>query len=380
MGETRDDRIVDLDGYRASLRVCAAEAAKQLRFLAELAAADEADGDAEFTHLEVAAVSKVSEPFARNRIELAQILTARLPRTLDALSAGLLDEHRARRVALATEVLSDDHAAQVEEALIPQVEQWSPRQLNDRLRRAVNRIDPAAAQARADAQQAARHVRHDVLDDGAGLLQIQGDGERTHLAYRRMRTIARELKTAGDTRTLDQITADVALDCLAGKDFDHAKVHVWLTLPATTALGVDDAPAYLAGFGWLPAQRALELAASADATWRRVLTDPATGQAVDVGRHTYRPPAALRDHLRARFPTCVGPGCRRPAQSCDLDHGVPFPAGATDQDNVRPLCRKHHRAKTRGAARLEGQTWITKRGYPFPYEPDPVADPDRRCS
>jgi hypothetical protein len=381
VSETCRDRIEDLDGYLASLRVCAVEAARQLRFLAELAAADEVDGDGEFTHLEVAAVSRVSERFARDRIELAQTLTTRLPRTLEALSVGVVDEYRARRMALGTEVLSDAHAAQVEEALIPQAGQWDPRQLNDRLRRAVIRVDPTAAQARAEAQRAARHVRHDILDDGAGLLQIQGDGERTHLAYRRMQTIAREVKAAGDSRTLDQITADVALDCLAGKDFEHAKVQVWLTLPATTALGVDEKPAHLAGYGWLPAQRALEMAAQEDAVWRRVLTDPATGQAVDVGRGQYRPPAALRDHLRARFPTCVAPGCRQPAHLSDLDHTEPFPAGATDQHNMRPLCRRHHRNKTLGGARIHTTpdgtlTWITKRGHRFPYQPEPIADPD----
>nr|AXL05716.1 HNH endonuclease [uncultured bacterium] len=369
------DEILDLDDYLASVRSCRAQEAKQLRFLDKLAAADEADGDGEFTHLEVAALSGVSERFARNRIELARTLVARLPRTLEALEEGRIDEYRARRMAQGTDVLSDENAGQVEETLIPQIDQWNPRQLNDRLRRAVHRADPAAAAARAEVQRAARHVRHDALDDGAGLLQIQGDGERTHLAYQRLQTIARDIKTAGDDRTLDQITADVALDCLAGKEFEQAKVQVWLTLPATTALGVDEAPAHLAGYGLLPAQRALTLAAQQDATWHRVLTDPTTGQAVDVGRRTYRPPAALRDHLRVRFPTCIAPGCRRPAYRCDLDHGVPFPAGATDQDNVRPLCRRHHRTKTLGAARIEGATWITKRGYRFPYQPEQIAEP-----
>jgi hypothetical protein len=169
---------------------------------------------------------------------------------------------------------------------------------------------------------------------------------------------------------------------LAGKEFQQAKVQVWLTIPATTALGVDDKPGHLAGYGWLPAQRALELAAQQDATWQRVLTDPATGQVVDVGRNKYRPPAALRDHLRVAYPTCTGPGCRQPAHRCDLDHLVPFPAGPTTSGNVRPLCRPHHNEKTHGGWRAEisrdgaSLTWITKHGYRFPYEPEPIADPE----
>ncbi|MPZ82319.1 MAG: hypothetical protein GEV28_18735 [Actinophytocola sp.] len=43
----------------------------------------------------------------------------------------------------------------------------------------------------------------------------------------------------------------MASDCLAGKGFEHAKIQVRLTLPATTASGVDDKPGHLAGYGWL---------------------------------------------------------------------------------------------------------------------------------
>ena len=176
--------------------------------------------------------------------------------------------------------------------------------------------------------------------------------------------------------------ADVVLDCLAGKGFENAKVQVRLTLPATTVLGVDTKPGYLAGYGWLPAQRALELAVQRDAVWQRVLTDPLTGHAVDVGRRKYRPPAALRDHIEASYPTCTGPGCVKPAHQCDLDHLTPFPWGPTDQENVRPACRPHHRAKSLGGWRVEKSpngrdlTWVTRHGFRVAHEPEPIADPE----
>jgi hypothetical protein len=376
-----------LDRLLALRRDTARLAAEQLAVLAEFAALDRTEGDpeGEFTHLEVAAVARVSERYARDWLALAETLTTRLPQTFQALRDGVLDEHKAKRVMLATDVLSDEKASQVEQTLIPRADQWNSRQLNDRLRRAVIRADPQAAAARAEAKRAARRVTHETLDDGGGQLQVSGDVERTGLAHRRIRTIARQIKSTGDDRTLDQISADVALDCLAGHDFDHAKVHVWLTIPATTALGVDDKPVEVAGYGWLPAQRALQLAAREDATWQRVLTDSATGHVLDVGRHRYRPPAALRDHLRASYPTCTGPGCLRPAHLCDQDHLVPFPAGATDSENVRPACRPHHRVKTHGGWRVErtaglGLVWVTKHGYRFPYVREPIADPENRMT
>jgi hypothetical protein len=68
----------------------------------------------------------------------------------------------------------------------------------------------------------------------------------------------------------------------------------------------------------------------------------------------YTPTERLRDHVIARDRTCVFPWCGRNARRCDLDHVVPFDhqhpdrGGATATDNLAPLCRRHHRLKTRG--------------------------------
>ena len=369
--------LEDLDDLVVSDRWIAAIVAKQLELLARTTVPDEdpLNPAGEYSTMEIAAVTRANPRHVSNRIELAHALTTRLPLTMAALAAGEINEYKARRVMTTTEVLSDDLAAQVEQRVIPHAGDCDTTQLNRRLRTAVAIVDPEGFAARTEATRAQRHLQHERLDDGAGLLTLQGDVERTQLAFDRTTAIARDLKTAGDDRTLDQIRADVALDCLAGKGFEQAKVQVWLTLPATTALGVDAQPGHLAGYGWLPAQRALELAAQQDATWQRVLTDPATGQVVDVGRNTYRPPAALRDHVRVTYPTCVGPGCTRPAHRCDLDHVEPFPVGSTTSANMRPLCRPHHNEKTHGGWRVEGSTWITKHGYRFPLESEPIVNP-----
>ena len=86
-------------------------------------------------------------------------------------------------------------------------------------------------------------------------------------------------------------------------------VHV--TAPWTTLAGLDDHPAHLTGYGPITAEQARELAA--DATWRRILTDPASGTVRDVGRATYTPPAALAEFVRVRDGHCRFPGCRHPA-------------------------------------------------------------------
>jgi len=115
---------------------------------------------------------------------------------------------------------------------------------------------------------------------------------------------------------------------------------------ADTLLGLEEHPAELVGYGPITAAAARRLAADGDATWRRVLTDPRSGTVLDVGHRRYRPPESMAEHVRNRDLTCTFPGCRVPAQACDLDHLVPWdpgdPRGRTAADNLAPDCRHHH--------------------------------------
>ncbi len=135
--------------------------------------------DGEYVPLEIAAAFRWTVSYAQNRIALAVALTTRLPHTFAQLRAGAIDEYKARRFLCATEVLSDEATARVDAELASQAGEWNATQLNGRLRRAVLRADPEAAVARAAAQTAARRIRHDTLDDGAGLLTDPGR-RRTH--------------------------------------------------------------------------------------------------------------------------------------------------------------------------------------------------------
>ena len=77
---------------------------------------------------------------------------------------------------------------------------------------------------------------------------------------------------------------------------------------------------------------------------------------------------------RLRDPVCVFPGCTKPSRRCDLDHIEAYvspddggPPGQTHPDNLAPLCRGHHRAKTHGLwtyRRLPdgGYRWTTPTG------------------
>jgi hypothetical protein len=159
-----------------------------------------------------------------------------------------------------------------------------------------------------------------------------------------------------------------------------------LTVPLTTLLGAADSPGEIPGQGPVDADTARILAcalAGHRATrWQIVVTGPddralaagtargplgplcpapdGSGWTVTVTAEPiaavtcdhrnaepgYRASPALQRLVRARTITCTGPGCRRPAARCDLDHTVPYDdGGITCECNQAPLCRRCHRLK-----------------------------------
>ncbi|MPZ79227.1 MAG: DUF222 domain-containing protein [Actinophytocola sp.] len=341
-----------------------------------------ATSGSEFDALEVAALFRISVRAAQHRLDLAVTLSTRLPRTLAAVKAGRLDPYRASKIADATLPLSLEAAAVVEGEILDRVEEMPAVKLCRALRRIVARVNADALRALHEQRVAQRRVDMYPTEDGCSVLTVHGPAARIQVAAKRVDAIAHQLRDTGgaDGRTMDQLRSDVALDLLAGKDFEHAKIIVQVTLPARAALGVDNTPGHLVGYGDIAAQQAVDLAYQADATWRRILTEPATGRVLDVGRRRYSPPAALRDHIQAAMPTCTGPGCVRPAAQCDLDHREPFPAGPTDEHNVHPACRSHHRGKTFGGWKIIKRggilEWVSPCGFHYPHHPEPLTHPE----
>ena len=115
---------------------------------------------------------------------------------------------------------------------------------------------------------------------------------------------------------------------------------------------------------------ARRLASDETGTWRRLVTDD-TGQLLDYGRKTCRPPAELSDHVIARDKACVFPGCRRTARLCDLDHVEAWTDGGdTNPANVAAPCARHHNAKHHAGWQVKPQrdgtrTWTSPTGHRF---------------
>ena len=132
-------------------------------------------------------------------------------------------------------------------------------------------------------------------------------------------------------------------------------------VPFATLIGDDDndsdcegdrvaeEPGTLSDGTALPAHVARGLAFAAGSTWRRLVTDPVTGEAIELSTSRYEPPPRLREAIQVRDGTCRAPGSMVPADRCDLDHDLPWAhGGATCAANLSAKSRRAHGHKTRG--------------------------------
>jgi Domain of unknown function (DUF222) len=88
----------------------------------------------------------------------------------------------------------------------------------------------------------------------------------------------------------------------------------------------------------------------------------------------YRPSRKLGDLIRARNATCPAPGCEASAYFSDLDHTERWPEGPTDECNLGPPCRHHHRTKQAPGWKLEQPEpgvfhWTTPSGRTYETRP-----------
>ncbi len=155
----------------------------------------------------------------------------------------------------------------------------------------------------------------------------------------------------GDARSKGQRLADALVGFL--QEHVDVQVTVDVVISADQLVGDNDWTPESKRLGPIGSEVARDLCVSPDARWRRLVTDPVTGELVAMGTAAYRIPAHLREAIKARDVSCRFPRCHARAEFFDCDHIVPHPAGETCADNLAGLCRRHHRTKTFSAWKVE---------------------------
>lgn len=341
---------------------------------------NELDADPEVAHdstaAEIGAALRLTRRAADSDLALAVDLKERLPKVWKALAAGRIDLRRARVIVHGTSHLSVGAAREVVGRILEAATNLTTGQLGALIRRVCVQADPDDANTRyGDAVDRRRVMMEPSVDGTAHLFGLDLPPDRVQAAMRRIADLAQGLKTADETRTIDQMRADVFLDLLDGKHQSLSRgrrgtvdIHVDLT----TLVRLSEDPGELGGYGPVIADIARQVAENQPgAEWRWTLTHPDTGLVVDNGITRRRPTSRQRRHVEARNRTCVFPGCRMPAVDCDLDHGRPWVhGGLTKTDNLAPLCRHNHNTKHRSGWTYQqlpngDYVWTSRLGHTY---------------
>lgn len=342
--------------------VIAMAQAQQARALGELAARREVGSARAADELQAALCCTAYQ--AQRMVQRATGLAAHAT-LAGALAVGEVDLRRVDAVLDALPPGGDPRRWDgVVAAVLEDAPLWSAPAVRKLTARLVIAAEPAEAAARCERARADRDVSLHPAGDGMALLSAYLPAPEAVAAFTVVDALAGTHRDACDDRAVGQRRADAFAGIFAaiaatGTLPDGAALprkhgrrpEIQVTVAATTLLGLDELPGELAGYGPIPAELARRIAQ--DGTWRRLLTDPASGTLVERGTVTYRPGANLAAFVVARDATCTYMGCGQPAWRCELDHREPFdpdrPAEEqTTGENLDARCKHHHELKTHG--------------------------------
>ncbi len=284
-------------------------------------------------------------------IELTRAVSLRRSSAVwKALERGEIDRYRAQVIVDNTVHLPTEAASWVVEQVIDRATGRTAPQIRTDVQRLCYMASPEFAQLRYGEAVKDRLVQVTTTENGTAMLEARDlPPDRAQAAYQRLSTLARRLKRNDETRTMDQLRADLLIDLLLGTDpagTDPAG-SVDIRVDLTTLTALSENPGELVGFGPVISDIARQVVTQQrQCRWSWTVTDPETGMPLYGGTTKRRPRAETKRKVVAFNPTCVFPGCRMPALQSDLDHRQPYSEGGlTDEENLAPLCRRHHRAK-----------------------------------
>ena len=307
----------------------------------------------EFTAEPLGAVFTITNA-ALQLISDALDLAYRLPRVWARVETLELPAWRARRIAQATTGLTREQAAAVDAQLAPKAHTCGTRAIEQAIAEVTATEDPVEQDTEEVLDRSRWEVRlfHGPMTGpgrwvGTSILQITGDtADLTHL-YHQITTQAAAIDTGDPVEVRRAIAVGVLARKMNGGTPARVKlfVHADLADLTDTTIGTGS----VERLGPLTLARIRDWVAHSSVTVLPVLR---MDRCDAVDRHD--PPAWMHELVVLRDRHCVFPHCQTDARSCYLDHIIEHlemalggPPGQTHPDNLAPLCRRHHRAKTR---------------------------------
>jgi len=304
---------------------------------------------------QVARARRESPHRGQRHLGLGKAVTSELPFTWRAWRNGHIPEWTATLIARETACLSreDRLAVDAEVAGDPaRLERLGLGELVGALHAAACRIDPASVVARRRRAEADRCVTLRPAPDTMTWLTALMPVKAGVAAYAALSRAADSARAQGDPRTRGQVMADaLGGRVLEGDTSSAGSPGVSLNLVMTDhdLFGRGDEPAYLDGYGPIPAELARELVADTcsrhEQIWlRRLYADPTTGELVSADARSRLFRGSLARFIRLRDRICRTPWCGAPIRH--LDHSLGSAAGGpTSLVNAQGLCEACSYAK-----------------------------------
>jgi hypothetical protein len=230
------DRVVVLRAHQRMASYFQAQVYEEIASISDLMG--QLDPDLEYATesaaAKIRAALRLTRRAADTELAFAVDLKHRLPRVWEALAAGDVDLRRARVIVHGTAHLAEETARHVVDRIIGRAGRLTTGQLNSLLRRVCVQADTEdAAKRYEDAVRDRRIVSESAVEGTANLLGLDLPPDRVAAALRRITNLAVSLKRGDESRTLDQLRADVFLDLLEGRNQGSQAPKVWSTSGST---------------------------------------------------------------------------------------------------------------------------------------------------
>jgi hypothetical protein len=206
---------------------------------------------------QVALARRVSPARGANLAAVSVALVRDLPHTLAALTAGVISERRAELVARGTSHLSGELRASVDAEVVGAnlpaepptgggVGSWGDRELERRVRASADRLDAAAAVARARTAERERRVTIRPVPDTMAIVSAVLPVAQAVAVHAALAGAAARAASDGDPRGRGQVMADTLVERVTGQaSAEGVPVEVQVVITDRALLAGDDTPAHV---------------------------------------------------------------------------------------------------------------------------------------
>ncbi|MDQ0827263.1 hypothetical protein QFZ60_003436 [Arthrobacter sp. B2I5] len=321
---------------------------------------------------EIGCVLALGPRAAGSFLATSHAVTATLPRTLEALQAGVISWQDAVAMADETASLDASGAAALEAHFLDPdapdaargcpVGQMPAHRFKVKARLWRERHHAESIEKRHTKSVADRRVEFRPDQDGMAWLSACLPADQAVAGWNRLTAIARGMQGPNESRTMPQLRADTFADAILSGGLGawgdagtveaadvlspSIRAQVLVTVPVFALMGRTDEPAVLDGYGPIPPSMARRLVAGGADSFYRVLVDPRDGAPLEIGRTSYRITKAMRAWLRMRDGKCPFPGCSNNSLDNEADHLLAWhQGGTTGISNLGQPCPKHHKLR-----------------------------------